>query len=54
MEILVLKSEEMKAVLTMPEAIQADKDALALYSQDKVTIPLRVNLNVPEYEGQSL
>ena len=54
MEILVLKSDEMKAVLTMPEAIQADKDALALYSQDKVTIPLRVNLNVPEHQGQSL
>ena len=54
MNILVLKANEMKAVLTMKEAIQADKDALALYSQDKVIIPLRVNLNVAEHEGQSL
>ncbi|MFO8069998.1 MAG: ornithine cyclodeaminase family protein [Alkalibacterium sp.] len=50
----VLKADEMKNVLPMKEAIQADKDALSLYSADKVNIPLRVNLNVPEQEGQSL
>lgn len=54
MQILVLKAEEMKEVLSMPEAIQADKDALALYSADKVNIPLRTNLDIPEQEGQSL
>lgn len=54
MQILVLKSKEMKNVLSMREAIQADKDALALYSEGKVNIPLRVNLDIPEQEGQSL
>lgn len=54
MQILVLKVEEMKTVLSMPEAIQADKDALSLYSEGKVNIPLRTNLDVPEHEGQSL
>lgn len=54
MKILVLQSDEMKEVLSMSEAIQADKDALALYSAGKVTIPLRVNLDIPEQEGQSL
>ena len=54
MNILVLKVEEMKKVLSMPEAIQADKDALSLYSKGEVNIPLRINLDVPEHEGQSL
>lgn len=54
MQILVLKNHEMKEVLSMPEAIQADKDALSLYSKGKVTIPLRTNLDIPEQEGQSL
>ena len=54
MEILVLKQEEMKTVFHMKDAVQADKDALAIYSAGKSNIPLRVNLNVPEHEGQSL
>ncbi|UJF16142.1 ornithine cyclodeaminase family protein [Jeotgalibaca sp. MA1X17-3] len=54
MQILVLKDHEMKEVLSMREAIQADKDALSLYSKGEVTIPLRTNLNIPEQEGQSL
>lgn len=54
MQILVLKDHEMKEVLSMPEAIQADKDALSLYSKGEVTIPLRTNLDIPEQEGQSL
>ncbi len=54
MEILVLKQEDMQAVFSMKDAVQADKDALAIYSAGKSDIPLRVNLNVPEHEGQSL
>ena len=54
MEILVLKQEEMQAVFHMKDAVQADKDALAIYSAGNSSIPLRVNLNVPEQEGQSL
>jgi ornithine cyclodeaminase len=44
----------MKKVFSMKDAIQADKDALKLYSLGKSNVPLRVNLDVPEYEGQSL
>jgi ornithine cyclodeaminase len=54
MKIIVLKQEDMKNVFTMKDAIQADKDALKLYSLGKSNVPLRVNLDVPEYEGQSL
>lgn len=54
MKIVVLNKEDMKSVFTMKDAIQADKDALKLYSLGKSQVPLRVNLDVPEYEGQSL
>jgi ornithine cyclodeaminase len=54
MKIIVLKQEDMKNVFSMKDAIQADKDALKLYSLGKSNVPLRVNLDVPEYEGQSL
>jgi ornithine cyclodeaminase len=54
MKIIVLKQNDMKSVFSMKDAIQADKDALELYSLGKSNVPLRVNINVPEYEGQSL
>jgi len=54
MDILILRQEEMENVFRMEDAIQADKDALALYSAGGSDIPLRVNLDVPEHEGQSL
>jgi ornithine cyclodeaminase len=54
MKILVLKQDEMLKVFTMSEAIQAMKDAFELYSSGKTNIPLRVNIDVPQAEGQSL
>lgn len=54
MKIVVLNEKEMRAVLSMKDAVQADKDALAMYSANQTDIPLRANLNVPEHEGQSL
>lgn len=54
MDIVVLREEDMKNIFTMAEAIQADKDALEIYSKNGADIPLRVNINVPESEGQSL
>ncbi len=54
MKILVLNEAQMAQVLDMKAAVQADKDALQLYSEGKSNIPLRANLNVPEHEGQSL
>lgn len=54
MKIVVLKQDDMKNVFSMKDAIQADKDALKLYSLGKSVVPLRTNINVPEFEGQSL
>jgi len=54
MKIVVLNEKDMRRVFTMKDAVQADKDALKLYSEGKSNIPLRANLDVPEFEGQSL
>ena len=54
MKITLLNEADMRKVFTMSEAIQADKDALELYSRGKSVVPLRININVPEYSGQSL
>lgn len=51
---LILTAEDIKKVFTMKDAIQADKDALRLYSEGKSNIPLRVNIDVPKHKGQSL
>ena len=52
--ITLLTSQDMAKVFTMAEAIQADKDALALYSKGDTDIPLRANLRVPAYNGSAL
>ncbi|MCQ1531375.1 ornithine cyclodeaminase family protein [Lutispora thermophila] len=51
---VVLNQDDIKNVFSMEDAIQADKDALKLYSLGKSAVPLRVNLDVPEHEGHSL
>jgi ornithine cyclodeaminase len=38
----------------MSDIIEADKEALSIYSSQKSNIPLRSNLNVPEFNGQCL
>ena len=52
--ITLLTRQDMAKVFTMAEAIQADKDALALYSGGDTDIPLRANLRVPAYNGSAL
>lgn len=54
MKIVVLSEEDIKKVFTMEDAIQADKDALEIYSKGESVIPLRTKLDVPKEEGQSL
>lgn len=49
-----LKKDDMVDILTMKEAIEADKQALALYCQGKTHIPLRTNIDAPAYHGQHL
>ena len=54
MKITILNESDMRNVFTMSDAIKADKDALELYSLGKSVVPLRINIDVPEYSGQSL
>lgn len=54
MNITILAKQEMARLLSMREAIEGDKEALALYSSGKSAIPLRTNLTIQKYEGQSL
>ncbi len=54
MEILILNKEEMKEVIDIKDAIEADKLALKAYSEGRADIPLRVNLDIDKYNGQSL
>ena len=54
MKITVLNARQMSEVFSMKDAIQADKDALQLYSEGKSTIPLRANLDIQKYNGQTL
>lgn len=51
---LILTADEIKKVFTMKDAIEADKDALRMYASGKTNIPLRVNIDIPKYNGQSL
>ena len=54
MNITVLTKHEMEQVITMREVIEGDKEALALYSAGSSEIPLRANLAIKKYEGNSL
>ena len=53
-EILILKESDISSMITMSDIIEADKEALSIYSSQKSNIPLRSNLNVPEFNGQCL
>ena len=53
-EILILKESDISSMITMKDIIEADKEALSIYSSKKSNIPLRSNLNVPEFNGQCL
>ena len=51
---IILTKEDMQKVFSMKEAIEADKEALRLFSEGQSTVPLRTNIDIPAYEGQSL
>ena len=53
-EILILKESDISSMITMSDIIAADKEALSIYSSQKSNIPLRSNLDIPEYKGQCL
>jgi len=48
---LFLTKADIKKVFSMKDAIEADKQAFSMYSQGKSVVPLRVNINVPKYQG---
>lgn len=54
MEICVLKEAEMREIFSMAEGIQAAKDALRIYTAGGADIPLRVNIPVSDFSGESL
>lgn len=54
MKILILNKDDMINSINMKEVIEADKEALSIYSSKKANIPLRTNIDVSENEGQAL
>ena len=53
-QILILKESDISPMIQMSDIIEADKEALSIYSSQKSNIPLRSNLDIPEYKGQCL
>lgn len=49
-----LSAKDIQSCFSMQDAIAADKNALAGYSAGQADIPLRTNLDVSDYHGQSL
>ena len=54
MKIVVINEKEMRNIMSMKDAILAVKEAASNYSAGKTDIPLRANLNVKEFNGNSL
>ena len=53
-DILVLKESDISSIITMSDIISADKEALSIYSNHQSYIPLRTNIDIPQYNGQCL
>lgn len=51
---LVLSKPSIENRFTMREAILASKAALRLYSAKQTVVPLRINIDIPKAQGQSL
>lgn len=51
---LILSSNNMQQIYTMKDAIIASKQALLMHTTGKNTVPLRINIDIPRHNGQSL
>ncbi|MBJ8325632.1 ornithine cyclodeaminase family protein [Streptococcus pacificus] len=51
---LYLSKKDIEKSFSMSKAIEAAKNSLAIYSKGEAIIPLRVNLGVEKFNGQSL
>ena len=54
MKICTINEKQMKEIMSMKDAIEAVKEAAVAYSNGKANIPLRANLDVKKYNGNSL
>ena len=54
MKICIISEKQMKEIMSMKDAIAAVKEAAIAYSNGKANIPLRANLDVKKYNGNSL
>lgn len=54
MKLRILNRNDMLQAMTMADIIEADLDALKISSRGKADIPLRTNLDIKAYNGQSL
>lgn len=51
---LLLTSKDIKNVFKMKDAIEADKQAFRIYSERGTIAPLRVHIEIPKYQGQTI
>lgn len=51
---LIIPKEKIQHVFSMRDAIESNKCAFKIYSNGESTVPLRTNINISKYEGQSL
>ena len=51
---LLLSKEDIKKVFTMGDAVAAVKEAFRLFSEGKSDVPIRTNIQTPEYAGAFL
>lgn len=51
---IILRKEDIQKCFSMRDAIEADKEALKIYSEGKSKVPLRTNIDIPEKNGQNL
>lgn len=51
---LILTKEDIQQCFKMTDAIKAAKEASKLYTSGNATVPLRTNLDVTDFKGQSL
>lgn len=51
---LLVAKKDIKKIFSMRDAIEAAKQAFRIYSNGGSVVPLRVNIEAPAYEGQTL
>jgi len=51
---LILSKQDIKNIFSMRDAVASVKQSFSIYSKGGSFVPLRVNIGVPKYSGQSL